>query len=415
MSNKTIIVGMTGRIESSVAAYLLKKQGYKCIGVGIVFFDQLDSKKGNNPVFSNCHIASLHQVKAVCEKLEIPFYAVKALEEYKAEVTDMAVAARLAGQSFYPCTYCNRLKIDILLEKANLLNADLVATGHYAKIQQNQKTKEFSLLAPNDLLHDQTYSLGLLQQKHLRRLVFPLADLRLKEVEKVAMSLGLDVLNKPEKELCFAPSDDFVSFVEANSPRTLRAHGGIFDYDDDCLLADHEGIHHYYIGQDHVKPASSNKQIDSRYRIVEISLARQTVYVTLNPFPPYDCCLLKQFKIDGKFDTSKPIGAVAKLHERGEKVSCTVYYKNNENVLVQFFSPQDYQAVPGDYVVLYNKDEPGAKVIGGGVLIDVAIFEELDRTYAPKDKLEEMQEKNASAEEGGADKKKKRKEDIFGF
>ncbi len=154
---------MTGGVESTVAAYLLKKQGYRCIGIGLQLF--ADGEEAGP--FADVAVLDLNKIKGICNYLDIPFYAVNAADIFTDKVLDPLVGRVLSGQTFEPLVFLNSVLLEVLLEKAKKFQTTLVATAHYAKVLKNQKTGAFELMVANDLEFDQSYSLARLEQKHL--------------------------------------------------------------------------------------------------------------------------------------------------------------------------------------------------------------------------------------------------------
>ncbi|MBI2522281.1 MAG: hypothetical protein HYV97_17815 [Bdellovibrio sp.] len=198
----TVVVGMSGKMDSFVAAYLLKKQGLHVIGVCIQMVDvhdtlysrrramtiqestsiseegQIDDLSYIPAFFTDCHVVNLEKARAQAEHLEIPFYAVNALSEFKSLVLDRVISAGISGEKIYPCMYCHQLLIDLLEQKANKLKAQMVATGHYARVQLIKNNKVYSIGASHDPTIDQSLKLAQLNQNQLSRLLLPLAEMR---------------------------------------------------------------------------------------------------------------------------------------------------------------------------------------------------------------------------------------------
>ncbi len=392
-TGKTVLVGMTGRVDSTVAAYLLRKQGYSPIGVGVVLYDSNLVKKYDRDFFSSYHIQDLNEVKKVCDGLEIPFYAVNASEEFKSVVLDAAVSARLAGEHFNVQNAVTKIIVNTLIAKMKSLKADFIATGHYARIQFNRKTSEYSLMSANEPIADQSYAMASLDQKALSRIILPLADIRLKEVEKISETMGVDTcpndrdVRRTEK---FFFSDSFVKYVENNSPKSLRKKGPIIDLEIDSFCADHSGVHRHYVGEEDVRAEYTT--LDSRLMVVKIHAPRQVVYVANRSGIKVTKCSLKKVLINKKQDVSVPLSAFVQFGVASERLACTVFFKCNNTILIELDDESNVVVAPGTFAVIYSKEGSGGKVIGGGTVHRSGDIPLLNRVENPKEKDELMDE-----------------------
>ncbi|MCK5884393.1 MAG: hypothetical protein KAG61_11945 [Bacteriovoracaceae bacterium] len=392
-NGKTVLVGMTGRTDSTVAAYLLRKQGYSPIGVGIVFYDSNDIKKYDDDFFSSYHLEDLNSVKQVCEGLEIPFYAVNAADVFKAMVLDKAVAARLGGEHFNIQNTVTSIIVNVLIDKMKSLNADCIATGHYARIQFNRKTNEYTLISANEPIADQSYAMASLDQKALSRIILPLSDIRLKEVEKISETMGVEVCenNRDIKRTeSFFFSKSFVQYVENNSPPSLRMKGPIIDVELDSFCADHSGVHRHYIGEREIKAEFTT--LESRFMVAAVHSQRQVVYVAPRGNYVVKQCALKDVVVNKKQDVSIPLTAFIQFGVSSAKLPCTVYFKCNSSILIELDGGSDEIVAPGSFAVIYSKEGSGAKIIGGGTVSKSGDLPLLNRVADAEEKDELMDE-----------------------
>ena len=370
---KTVLVGMDGGLESTVAAYLLKKQGLNVIGLGIIFHEyQYKSFRSWNP-------ASLEDIKVMCDQMEIPFYGTNVASLFYSRVMEPVVSTKLAGEQFEAIIAWNKVLIETLLNKAEQLNADFIATGHMAKVFKNQKNGVFSLLVPNDIECDETYGLSRLSQKELGKLVFPLAEIKNSEVKKIANLLGLKFLKDNERtkkaRKKFIYSHDFVDVVEKYSPASLRREGTVINYNDESTMGEHDGVHLYHLNQSDIQIKGHN-QPDKSMHVIKIYPGKQLLYLDYIDKYYFTHCRLMRFSHDPSMDLSKPQKCYVQIKANGEKLGCTLYFKNNRSVVVEFDEEQKGLCPRGGYQVFYNKKALGGKVIGSGVVRHSGYFDE---------------------------------------
>jgi len=219
-SNKdvqTILVGMSGRVDSTVAAYLLKRQGHNVIGLGMSFFDHKILWPGEEMSGQGCHVDDLEKVKKICDQIGIPFYAAKADKEFNEIVLQELKVRKLSGKSMSTCVFCNYVKVKVLFEKAKKLGIEIVATGHYAKAILDTRTNNYSLGIPEEVSHDQSYLLAKIDKKLLGNMLFPLADISRDEVIKLGKKIipGIQV-GDHGRPPCFIKDPNLPKFIERN-------------------------------------------------------------------------------------------------------------------------------------------------------------------------------------------------------
>ncbi len=244
MTGKTVFVGMSGGVDSSVTAALLRNQGYQVIGVMM----NLWSESGMEKVNRCCTPDSMRLAKKVAAKLDIPFYTLDVRQQFYDQIVTFFIEGYRQGITPNPCIQCNRqIRWGALFDFALSLGADFLATGHYARIVFN-KDGSFSLLRARDITKDQSYVLHILTQSHLARTLFPLGDFTKQEVRQLASEFGLPVANRPEsQDLCFLGGEDYRSFLSRHL-ETPPAAGKIVDTQGN-VLGQHRGLPFYTIGQ----------------------------------------------------------------------------------------------------------------------------------------------------------------------
>jgi tRNA-uridine 2-sulfurtransferase len=428
-NGKKILIAMTGRRDSTVAAYLLKKQGFDCIGISFLFSDEktlqkqvdhIHQKKSTNidediseeeklqnsqiskeKLYGRCHISNIEKVSEICKKLDITFYGVNAEDRFIAEVTDYLVGNKLAGKSFSSCVSCNNIKLLLLTEKAKELGCDYIATGHYAKVVANQKSGHYFIHAANDLEHDQSYLLSRLPQETLKNLILPLSETRLDEVEKIMKMIDLDLLpSSGSNKNCFIEDNRLPSLVEGCSSDNLLRKGHIFLQHQDMVSNEHFGIHNFEVGRQNLK-INNDVKSESKLTISELVPTNGVVIVSPESDLFYDRLKLQQVIIDPSMDISKPFSGFAKIGTKGDSYPCLVNLKNFNSASIFFPQVRNGVIPAGITVAIYNKVGISAKIILSGNLSkcgiihkgqfvnyiknikNLAVEEELDTIYEP--------------------------------
>ena len=241
----SVVVGMSGGVDSSVAAYLLKKQGYNVIGVTM----QLWQEERETEEEGCCGLNGAQDAKKVAAELDIPHYVLNFKNDFKENVVDYFIGEYLQGLTPNPCIACNRhIKWEALLAKALTLGADYIATGHYAKVTRHPETGRFSLMLADTDSKDQTYALYNLTQYQLEHTLMPLGEYEKDDIRSIARELGLVVADKPDsQDICFVPDGDYAAFIERNA-ENIPGEGDFTDTDGK-ILGRHKGIIHYTLGQ----------------------------------------------------------------------------------------------------------------------------------------------------------------------
>lgn len=369
-SNQTVLIAMTGGLESTVAAYLLKKQGYRCIGIGLQLFHPGEDQ---GP-FSDIVVSDLNKVKSICTYLDIPFYAVDATEIFADTVLDPVVGRILSGNTFEPLVFLNLVLMEILIEKAKKFNTTLIATGHYAKVLKNQKSGTFELLVANDLEHDQSYMLGRLEQHHLAQLMLPLSEIRKKEVEKIGELIKVEYLKRPKGVVHHIMRDPrMISLVEARSPKDLRRTGTIFDYQLETSICEHTGIHRFYVGMKNI-PGKQETPIDPNKEVISIIPFKGNIFIDFPDRLKYSHALVCRFHPAASLDMTLPMSVYVKMSSGAEKIPCRLYFKNNETALVDFEGERPGVLVAGAFFVFYSRALDKGKVIGSAIVEVGGVF-----------------------------------------
>lgn len=365
-----VIVGMNEGIKSAVTAYLLKKQGIHCIGVAVLFSPVADEQESDTMSFPSdlydYNISDIYKVKSICEKLEIPFYAVNAQTEYYSQILDPLFANRFNGGNYSSKTFATRLLLKILIDKMEKLNAVSVALGLLAKVNFNKKTNEVSVGVSNDMENDQSFLLSRLDQNLLSKLYLPLSDMRLKEVVKIS-NLAKIVESKDEKitkELAYQ-TESMVSSLKRVIPQSLQKKGEIYNYMEETTFTDHDGVHNFYVGQNKVQGNNPNPNlIDKTWIVIDLKINNGNVYVC-NPNRVYFThALLKNSLINGTFSLSKPLTVFMQFREGKKRIPVRLSFKSLGKMVVDFLGKINFIMPKGELVAFYDKDVSGGRVIG---------------------------------------------------
>lgn len=354
---KKVVVGISGGVDSAVAAYLLKEEGYDVIGLFMRNWDS--SINSENNLINNNEICSqekdYNDAVDVCKKLDIPLYRKDFVKEYWDYVFKYFLSELEAGRTPNPDIMCNKyIKFDLFIKEAKRLGADYIATGHYAKLKDSKLYKAL------DLNKDQTYFLSQLSNKQLENILFPLGDIDKKEVRQIARKLELSVADKKDSTgICFIGERNFKKFL---SNYIKNSRGDIINIETNEVLGKHDGLINYTIGQRRGLNIGGNC---TRLFVVGKDIRSNTLFVALRDDNKYlysDSALIDNMNY---ISDKKPTKCSAKFRYRQEDQKVTVNYINDNEILVKY---NNIKAVtPGQACVLYD----GNECIGGGIIKEV--------------------------------------------
>jgi tRNA-uridine 2-sulfurtransferase len=350
---KRVVVAMSGGVDSSVAAYILKKQGYDLVGMSMQVWNY--SKSCDTDFGSCCSPDDIYDARRVADDLGIPFYTINLEREFKKDVIDYFAREYSDGRTPNPCIVCNtRLKFHYLLGRAKEIGAEFVATGHYARIRNDRSG--YSLLKGIDEKKDQSYFLFSLNQDQLSHILFPIGDFTKNDIRRIAKEAGLKTAMKKEsQEICFVPDSDYSSFLKEYYPDQLSGEGKFIDLQGK-ELGRHAGVHKYTIGQRRGLGISYTEPL----YVVKIDKKRNEVVLGNNKSLLKQECLISNLNwISGVPAKSK--GLTVKIRYKSQEVKASVSYLENDAARIEFIKPQR-AITPGQAAVIYKKD----KVLGGG-------------------------------------------------
>lgn len=370
-SKKTVVVAMSGGVDSSVAALLLHNQGFNVIGVTMRLFPQ--SEEDNYSLNKSCcSLDDVEDARSVCRQINSKHYYLNFEKEFNEHVINYFISEYQKGRTPFPCLACNdRLKFDFLLKRAEFMKADYIATGHYASILKKNNT--YILEKGIDETKDQSYVLFNLTQKIMNKLKLPVGIYPKNEIRQIAEEHGLINAKKPDsQDICFIPDGDYKKFI---NKKILKTNGNIIDSDGN-KLGDHQGIHNFTIGQ------RKGIGIESKGKplfVTKIYPSKNTVEVG----PPNELMRDKAYLsklniISGERNITEKDPLYAKIRYKSTPAKGILEIKKDGYAVFTFDEPQR-AITPGQALVFYR----GNQVIGGG-------FIEYEEVSLDKDKEKEI-------------------------
>lgn len=354
-SQKTVLVAMSGGVDSSVAALLLKKQGYDLIGVTMKTWGYDDIPEKDSGC---CSLETIYSARNVASQLGFPHYTMDFTDKFNEIVITDFIEEYLKGRTPNPCVLCNKaIKWGALLEKAEELGADYLATGHYAKIV---KPDRFCISKAVDLNKDQSYALWQVSQHALSKTLFPLGEYRKPEIREIARELGLKPADTPDsQEICFVPNDDYRQLIQIRMPELKNAIlGGDIIYKDKPV-GKHKGYINYTIGQRRGLNLSLGKPV----YVSRIDADSNVIYVddeTELYTREFTCSKINLQKLA---DIHSPVEAIVKIRYKDPGSPAIIEQISDDRVKVIFNQPKK-AVTPGQSAVFYE----GSDLIGGGII-----------------------------------------------
>ncbi|SHJ56235.1 tRNA-specific 2-thiouridylase [Anaerocolumna jejuensis DSM 15929] len=358
MDKKKVVVGMSGGVDSSVTAYLLKEAGYDVIGVTMQIW-QDEERTIQEESGGCCGLSAVEDARRVAFALEIPYYVMNFKQEFKCAVMDYFVKEYQSGNTPNPCIACNRyVKWESLLKRSMDIGADYIATGHYAKVVQLENGR-YTLQKSVTVEKDQTYALYNLTQHQLSHTLMPVGDYNKTEIREIAKKINLRIASKPDsQEICFIPDKDYAKFIEEYTGEEAKA--GNFVTMDGKVIGRHQGIIHYTIGQ------RKGLNLALGYPVFVVDIRPDTNEVVIgtgdevfsDKLYANNLNFMSVEDLEGEMEVDVKI----RYNHRGTRA---VIRKTGADLIECIFKEPQRAVTPGQAVVFYDGDY----VLGGGTII----------------------------------------------
>jgi len=356
--NKTALVAMSGGVDSSVAAYLLKEQGYNLIGVTMKTWGYDDIPEKDSGC---CSLETIYSARNVASALGFNHYTLDFTEKFNEIVISDFIEEYLHGNTPNPCVLCNKaIKWGTLLEKAESLGADYIATGHYANVEKDKSTGRYYIVKGKDDAKDQSYALWRISQYALSKTIFPLGDFTKPEIREIARKLNLKPADTPDsQEICFVPNNNYRELLQIRLPElNKKLEGGDILYHGE-KIGKHKGYPYYTIGQ----RRGLNIALGKPVYVSKIDPENNTVYVDDEEGLYNTTFLTRDINLMMFEKIVSPIKATVKIRYKDSGSDAQIEQIDEGHIKVTFTNPKK-SITPGQSAVFYD----GNKVIGGGII-----------------------------------------------
>ena len=356
---KKAIIAMSGGVDSSVSAYLMKRDGYECIGATMKLYDNEDI--GEKKTNTCCSLDDVADARSVAQRLDMPYYVFNFTDRFRGEVIDRFIAAYEAGHTPNPCIDCNRyMKFDKLYRRMQELEADYIVTGHYVRTARGENGR-YLLKKAVDESKDQSYVLYMLTQEQLAHAIFPLGGLEKTEVRKIAEENGFINAHKHDsQDICFVPDGCYAAFIERMTGKTYP--DGDFIDTAGRVLGRHKGIINYTIGQRKGLGISADRPL----YVCNIDTVGNTVTLGDNADLMRDELIADNVNLISVDKIETPMRVKAKIRYNQKEQPATAWQESDGRLHIKFDLPQRAITL-GQAAVLYD----GENVVGGGTIAEI--------------------------------------------
>ncbi|MBE6976638.1 MAG: tRNA 2-thiouridine(34) synthase MnmA [Ruminococcaceae bacterium] len=354
MAETKALIGMSGGVDSSVAAWLTQQMGFDCIGAMMRLYT------ANAEESTCCSLEDAEDARSVAHRMGMPFYVFNFSQDFRAQVMDDFVANYENGLTPNPCIVCNKhMKFDRFLRRAQELGCEKIVTGHYAQICQDENTGRYLLKKAADEAKDQTYFLYTLTQHQLAHTLFPLGGMTKQEVRQIAQEQGfINAKKRDSQDICFVPDGDYLAFMKRYTGKSYP-EGNYLDLDGN-VVGTHKGAVGYTLGQ----RKGLGIALGAPMYVCAKDMAANTVTVGPNEALFHSALVAGDWNWIAIENLTEPIRVTAKVRSRMTEQPATVYPLENGLARVEFDEPQR-AITPGQAVVLYDGDT----VVGGGTIL----------------------------------------------